>query len=1659
MHHTMTLILAWIMTALPILLSDGFVPTSVDWGDPQHRAGDPTAAAVSSNCMTGTHPPQMLPFRHWLIPLATSLVPSTVSTGATVAQPLGDLAQHLVSPPTTLHVATAWLAGHHHLHALLHISLLGSTLISLSCFILGLELAIVGLIRSAVSCTLSFARRLMSPIRSLCLPSAAELNAQLNSSEASRLPRWLRRALSRPNSPKAHRYHLWKAGRLNLKPCLLAAICDEYNAVSTGSHPQLSLPRLVTNLRLHAPDLEVIWNPCTTIWHAPQIQVVDAILRMHLGMALRVLAHATPRTTPTVESTVDPLAPASTQRPLSTTASAPALARPSGTSASTFAYRQPRTWRQWWYPPTPPLFIDVFHTPAGSPGSPLGHMESATLYNARTRALHAASPVTLTRLASPAASSWFACAPDALACAGGTSAASCPHAGCRYEHSKITSLRGHVVNCPHRATTEPTAWTSWLRTSGSAQCVTCNRVVAAQPNGLPYRHGCEPHASAATTPASPPRPPRTAKRPSTPPAQPTARRRNLHPAANQPEASAAAFTSDTATPLTPQVALLSLDPVTVTAAHATPPDAVNDATVSIGSISLDPPSSTPLSTPSSTPLAAPSRPRPSKPYARTPIFPPVAPKAASKRPPTPAAPAAATPAKAAPTPTTGDAPPAPAKQTSKKQQFLTWIAKVAALLVAYRTALVTERRTILDTLMRSPFKAAQHHDDDNPDFDSAPSPPQTDDPSASSWALTPARLTHALAELVRGFPARALAALMSNGRPPLSSAVEEKVRLKYPPVDANSSLPPPFIAPAAAACTFTADAVRRLLHSKSPTTGAGPDGWSYKMLQDLFKALGGVSVSAGNYVDPASVLAGLHALLHDIATGVHTQPGARTWLTTLRGIALLKTSDPNGDVRPIAISPLFVSMATALAVRSDSVQARVSAGVGPTELMHGVSGGVEAIAHIVRAYLGLHPDHVVAKTDTANAFNSVSRTWILAAARQYFPELAPLADILYGGSSYVTYSDRSSGYSFTVTSPRGVNQGCPLASLLYSTALRTAIDVTLSRHPAVTIRGVADDRFFMGPLNDVLDALDTYRSELVKQGQRLQPSKTIIHMSSTPTCDGTAVITDQCAARGYKADRGFLAAGSPIGDRQHCTELLRGIFADIAKKLAAVRELQHSKAKKQDLYRAIRMSIAPASFNYLLRTTPPDIITAQAQAFDDDVYQAILDVFGVPPGDALRSPLTPGGEILYARVHLHVADGGAGIPTAAATANGAYLASLLLTMPIIKNALGDDFSAAAATALYPDLAALLANPTRPDFLAETSLDSLFAAPVPKAQRILNAARRPDALLRTLTLLTQVRDRALLISSRNATWLSNPPRRGPPLSDAQWSIRSRMHLGLQTVIGWSGIIRCPKCSDCISNTRQVLSDAATALYPDGSHCFGCQGNGENGAKGRATKSHTSVLFALIDIFKRFGGTGSQSAREPFVSDVDPRVDGARRGDLLFHREANGVPVLIDLVIATPTSLANLASLASVSIPSLACNLSASRPGLGFTPGAAAATATALPPPPTLPIGYAGIAANTAFMAKRANYSKIAGFNLASLVPFAMESCGHIHPASWSYLKSVIKNGLSDDPSKELVWTAQNRAIYADRVFEARSILSVALARTTAISLLAGATTLTSTGLDL
>ena len=53
-------------------------------------------------------------------------------------------------------------------------------------------------------------------------------------------------------------------------------------------------------------------------------------------------------------------------------------------------------------------------------------------------------------------------------------------------------------------------------------------------------------------------------------------------------------------------------------------------------------------------------------------------------------------------------------------------------------------------------------------------------------------------------------------------------------------------------------------------------------------------------------------------------------------------------------------------------------------------------------------------------------------------------------------------------------------------------------------------------------------------------------------------------------------------------------------------------------------------------------------------------------------------------------------------------------------------------------------------------------------------------------------------------------------------------------------------------------------------------------------------------------------------------------------------------------------------------------------------------------------------------------------------------------------MSTGAATEPIWTSESRAEYARRMHEARTTISIAIARTTAITLLMGASTLTVTG---
>ena len=191
----------------------------------------------------------------------------------------------------------------------------------------------------------------------------------------------------------------------------------------------------------------------------------------------------------------------------------------------------------------------------------------------------------------------------------------------------------------------------------------------------------------------------------------------------------------------------------------------------------------------------------------------------------------------------------------------------------------------------------------------------------------------------------------------------------------------------------------------------------------------------------------------------------------------------------------------------------------------------------------------------------------------------------------------------------------------------------------------------MGPIDAVLGALDLYSAELKKQSQTLQPTKTVIYLLSTPTVNGTETIMDLCAARGYTAGPGFLAAGSPVGDPAYCQSTIKSLFTAIAQKINAIRTLSHVSAgrtaKPQDIYRVLHGSTAPASIGYLIRTTPTGLIACQAALFDDATFQCILDILKVPPSEPIWNPISSSGMLTAEIVHLNACAGGLGVTSAA----------------------------------------------------------------------------------------------------------------------------------------------------------------------------------------------------------------------------------------------------------------------------------------------------------------------------------------------------------------------------------------------------------------------------
>ena len=508
------------------------------------------------------------------------------------------------------------------------------------------------------------------------------------------------------------------------------------------------------------------------------------------------------------------------------------------------------------------------------------------------------------------------------------------------------------------------------------------------------------------------------------------------------------------------------------------------------------------------------------------------------------------------------------------------------------------------------------------------------------------------------------------------------------------------------------------------------------------------------------------------------------------------------------------------------------------------------------------------------------------------------------------------------------------------TCTRQALEDTLSAHPKVTATKILDDVYFMGPLEDVLQAIDDYADRIRPLQLTLQHRKSaILHASSLhpdakqPSQEARENMTMTCGAYGIPLLEGILAAGTPIGTPRFVqnsiktkTEELICHTQRVADAIEIVLKNPNSPAHLiPDIYKLIRWCLAPAMISYWLRTLPHAVTKSHAELYDTHVYHLILKLMDVPECP-LYNALSPLGELVKNRVNLHAASGGLGITSAATIANDARLGSLVMVAAHVGAALGENFDAEKDGLIaMPELYSYLLDPN----VTELHLPALEGVPPSyffhgdpeKCRKVtarLTAARKNERLEKTLALIQNPADKAFLLScgEEGAYPLMVNPRTLPR------GVTGLNNLQFQALMRWRSGLPPPgsPIDDPISHLpedtgerchRQGCGQPVTA---NGLHNLICRENGEGGRLGQQTTRHHRVKYAFQMGVKAIGrGRGVGVRDEPLLDMVWPRknpgpIPGSQedpKGDALITglpRQAG--PVVVDITVSSAFAPSNL-----------------------------------------------------------------------------------------------------------------------------------------------------------
>nr|CAJ2465726.1 unnamed protein product [Leishmania braziliensis] len=393
--------------------------------------------------------------------------------------------------------------------------------------------------------------------------------------------------------------------------------------------------------------------------------------------------------------------------------------------------------------------------------------------------------------------------------------------------------------------------------------------------------------------------------------------------------------------------------------------------------------------------------------------------------------------------------------------------------------------------------------------------------------------------------------------------------------------------------------LKRLGRAAAP----GLDGWTRELLVPV--------------VENAALLAETTALMQDILAGNVSASFAFRLRACVVHPFLKEPGSPK--VRPITPESVWLKIASHLAL--DAVEKPFR------DIFQGWQFGVwgdaaEAVAQIRETYASESADTLVA-LDATNAYNRVSRAWVLRAAFRHHAlrHTFGVVDLSLGEPGALGVYEGGRRVE-QLWSTRGVRQGMVLSPLLFATAVAETLRPIMAAHPLAKVTAYLDDLTVVGPRAAVQAFLDEAGPALAATGFDINPAKSH-HLSKSAAPEpvsvaGVAVPLASGVVRILGA--GFRGSGAPVDEWVwEKTRPYEAYFTALG---------------GDELPRHARMNLLRASalprLTFLLRTHSADELRDSAAWFDDRVLHTLSVLAGGAPIEGAaallaRLPLAMGG--------------------------------------------------------------------------------------------------------------------------------------------------------------------------------------------------------------------------------------------------------------------------------------------------------------------------------------------------------------------------------------------------------------------------------------------------